>query len=59
MKSHPGKISKIKSSVENYNWKEIDFPSQKKDWEKFEKNSKTIALNILYVTHNTEEVKHA
>ena len=37
--------------------KEIDFPSHKKDWNEFEK--KTIALNILYVPHNTEEIRHA
>ena len=24
----------------------------------FEKNNKTIALNILYVPHNTEEIRH-
>ena len=36
----------------------IDFPSNKKDWNEFEKN-KTIASNTLYVPHNTEEIRHA
>ena len=35
--------------------KEIDFPSQGKDWKKFESNNKSIALNILYVPHNTKK----
>ena len=29
--SHPERISKIKPSIEQYNWKEIDFPSTSKD----------------------------
>ena len=39
--------------------KEIDFPSNKRDWKKFELNNKSIALNILYVPHNTENIRHA
>ena len=38
---------------------EIDFPSTGKDWKKFESNNKSIALNILYVPHNTEKICHA
>ena len=30
------------------NWEEINFPSQKEDWKKIEKNNVTIALNVLY-----------
>ena len=26
------------------------------DWNKFEQNNKTIALNILYVPHNKKEI---
>ena len=37
----------------------IDFSSHKKDWNEFEKNNKSVALNILYVPHNTKEVRHA
>ena len=53
------RISKIKSFTDEYNWKEINFPSYKKDWKKFESNNKTIALNILYVPYNTGEIRHA
>ena len=38
---------------------ERDFPSYSKDWKKFESNNKSIALNILYVPHNTEKIRHA
>ena len=37
--------------------KDIDFPSHSKSWKKFESNNKSIALNILYVPHNTEKNK--
>ena len=36
--------------------KEIDFPSTCKDWKKFELNNE-IALNILYVLHNTKKLQ--
>ena len=52
--SHPERISKIKPFIEQYNWKEIDFPSTSKDWKKFKLNNE-IALNILYVPHNTKK----
>ena len=45
--------------IDQYDWKEINFPSNNKDCNEFEKNNKTIALNILYVPHNTEEIRHA
>ena len=50
------RISKIKPFIEQYNWKEIEFPSTSKDWKKFELNNE-IALNILYVPHNTKKYK--
>ena len=31
----PQRISKIKPFINNYNWKDIDFPSTSKDWKKF------------------------
>ena len=59
IKSHPERISNIKPFIDQYNWKVINFPSHKKDWKKFESNNKSIALNILYVSHNSEEIRHA
>ena len=51
---HPEGISKIKPFIEEYNWKDINFPSTNKDWKKFETNNE-VALNILYVPHNTKK----
>ena len=59
IKDHPERISKIKSFIDKYNWKEIDFPSHSKGWKKSKSNNKSIALNILYVPHNTEKIRHA
>ena len=56
--NHPERISKIKPLIEQYNWKDIDFPSTSKDWKKFELNNE-IALNIFYVPHNTKKIKIA
>ena len=51
-------ISKIKPLIEEYNWKDTDFPSTSKDWKKFELNNE-VALNILYVPHNTKKIEIA
>ena len=59
IKKDPQRISKIKPSIDQSNWKEIDFASHKKDWRKFELKNKSIALNALYVPYNTEEIRHA
>ena len=59
IKKDPQRISKIKPFIDQYNWNEIDFPSHGKDWKKFEFNNKSNALNILYVPHNTEKIRHA
>ena len=58
IKKDPQRISKIKPFIEQYNWKDIDFPSTTKDWKKFELNNE-IALNILYVPHDTKKIQVA
>ena len=55
IKKDPQRISKIKPFIEQYNWKDIDFSSTSKDWKKFELNNE-IALNILYIPHNTKKI---
>ena len=57
IKKDPQRISKIKPFVDNYNWKDIEFPSYSKDWKTFEQNNKTIALNILFVPYNTKQIR--
>ena len=39
-KTHPERISKLKKYINQYNWKDIKFPSDKEDWKKFEQNNK-------------------
>ena len=56
IKSHLERVSNLKPFIDQYNWKEIDFPAHPpKDWKKFELNYKSIALNILFVSYNTEK----
>ena len=52
---HPERSSKLKPFINNYNWKDIEFPSHSKDWRKFECNNKTIALNVLYAPYNAKQ----
>ena len=52
---HPERIFRIKPFIEQNNWNDVDFPSTSKDWSKFELNNE-IALNILYVLHNTKKI---
>ena len=53
--NHPEKISKTRPFISSYNWTEINFLSNQKDW----KNNKSMALNILHLPHNTKNVRHA
>ena len=55
---HPQRISIIKPFIDQYNWKDIDFPPTNKDWRKLELNN-DIALNILYIPHNTKKIQLA
>ena len=56
--SHPEKISKIRPFIDQYNRKDIDFSAASKDWKKLELNNK-VALNILFVPHNTKKIQLA
>ena len=58
IKKDPQRVSKTKRFIEKYNWEDIDFPSTRKDWKKFECNNK-VALNILYVPYNTKKINIA
>ena len=59
IKKDPQGISKLKPSINKYNWKGIEFLAGPKEWIKFEKNNKTIALNILYIPRNTKIISVA
>ena len=49
IRKNPQRISKIKPFIDQYNWNIIE------EWKKFERNNE-IALNILYVPHNTRKI---
>ena len=38
---------------------DTDFLSHQKDWENFKQENNSIALNVLFVSHNSEEIKLA
>ena len=52
----PSKNIKNQAFINQYHWKGTNFPSHKEDWKKFKSNNKSIALNILLVRYNTENI---
>ena len=59
IENHPERISNIGIFTDQYNWEGIEFPAGIKDWKRFERNNKTIALNILFVPHNEKTINLA
>ena len=59
LKTTRSKYQNLSHILYQYNWKGIQFPSDKEDWKKFEQNNKEIALNILFVRHNKKEIEPA
>ena len=53
------RIPKIKAFIDQYDRKGIDFPPYLKEWKKFEQKNETISFDILFVLHNTKEIRHA
>ena len=43
----------------NFKKVDIDFSSHKSYWENFEQENNSIAINVLFVQHNSEEIKLA
>ena len=54
---NPERINKIVLYITKCNWNRINFPSQRKDWERFEQDNTDIALNILSVPHNKKAIE--
>ena len=52
IENHPERISNIEPFIDQHNWEGIEFPAGIKDWKRFKRNNKTIALNILFAPHN-------
>ena len=53
------RITKTKPFINKYNWKDTNFSLHREDWNTFEKNNKSIALNIFYVPYNTKQIRPA
>ena len=45
--------------IEKFKRVDTDFSSHQREWEEFEQNNTLIALNILFVSHNSEEAELA
>ena len=45
--------------IEEIRRSDIDFSSCQRDWEEFEQNNTSIALNVLFVSYNSEKIKLA
>ena len=52
----PQRISKLKPYINKYNWEAINFPAGSKEWQIFERNNNTIALNVLNAGQNTKKI---
>ena len=60
IKNHPERISPIHHYISlDYNWEDTDFLAGIKDWNRFEKNNETVALNILQVPQDEITITHA
>ena len=59
IKNHFERISNLESFIDQYKWKNINFPATIKDWENFEQDNKTIDLNILFVPCITKKIRIA
>ena len=55
IKNHPERITNIGPHIGLYNWEGMEFPAGIKEWKRFERNNKTIALNIFFVPHNEKQ----
>ena len=55
IKNHPERTKNIESFIDQYNWDEINSPSDQEDWKEFESNNKSVALNVLYAPRDTKK----
>ena len=53
------KITNIFPHINQYEWKDINFPSLAKEWKKLETNNKSIALNVSFIPHKQKEIRQA
>ena len=56
--NHHQRVNKVKPFIDQYSWKDKNFPSDVDDWKKFELNNKYIVLNVLYVSEGEKTIRH-
>ena len=59
IKINPERISKLKPYINKYNCEGIDFPAGPEELQKFERNNKTVAINIIFIQRNTKTISVA
>ena len=52
-------MKKIMNALSGQKFERVDtdFSSHQREWEEFEQNDTLVALNILFVPHDSEEIK--
>ena len=58
IEKHHQRVNKVKPFIDQYNWKDINFPSHVGDWKKSELSNKSIVLNVLYVPERERTIRH-
>ena len=56
IKCHLERIPNIEPFIKNFNWKSINFPPKREDYQQFEMHNKSIALNILAIQDQQKRV---
>ena len=59
IESNHQRVNKVKPFIDQYSWKDINFPSHVDDWKKIELNKNSNALNVLYVPEGEKTIRHA
>ena len=57
--NNPQRIANLIEFIPQYNWDDINFPASYKEYSTFEKNNRDIVLNILFIEHNTQEIRQS
>ena len=57
--NHHQRVNKVKPFVNQYCWKDINFPSHVDDWKNFALKNKSTTLNVLYVPEGEKAIRHS
>ena len=57
--NNPQRIANLVPFIPQYNLDDINFPASYKEYTTFEKNSRGIALSMLFIEHKTQEIRQS